>query len=251
MYRSSAALLHKVLSVSAPFLLAFSLAHTSAQAGVIRVIVDNFNGTALASPGTQTVTLLGNPDNRAPAFTVNTTGGTYGIDLGGNVSADVLLSYGNVSLPTGATARLSYIVTFSNVGTNPASANGVGNQTTISVSGGAPTSYGNLPTLVDPNGITTTVDFFGGPLNLLFKAVATRAWDLSIDSLELSITCAAAGNATYDVTGTSAAPISGLVGYATSAPRSCAVPVASSAWLLLGGAFSAFGLAGFRRRRSA
>jgi hypothetical protein len=208
-----------------------------AHAGLITVVIDNFNSPSLASPGVVSTTLLGNPDARNPAFTVGTSGGKFAIDLSTNVSAEVSLSYGSVPLPTGFTsADVSYVVTFSNLGNHSLAANGVGGPNTITVSSAAANSYFALPNAANPDGVVGSSAFGGGNLTLLFKTPSTRSWDLSIDSLELRINCAGVADATYDVKSTPAGPVSGLVAYIASGPTSCAkVPVpASSALVVLG-----------------
>ncbi len=218
-----------------------------AHAGVITVVIDNFNGSALASPGLTVVNVLTNPDARAPAITAGPSGGKYAIDLATNVAGEITLGYGVVPLPTGYTsASVSYLVAFSNIGNDPTTVSGVGGPNTISVSGAASSNYLSLPNAVNPNGIVGSTGFAGGTLALVFKAAGTRSWDLSIDNLELRIDCDGAAEVTYGVKGTSAAPVSGLADYLSLGPKSCGrVPVPASAALF------AIGLVGLALRRKA
>jgi hypothetical protein len=218
-----------------------------AQAGVITVVIDNFDGTVLASPGSATATLISNPDARIPPITVGPTGGKFAIDLATNVAGEVTLNYGLVPLPTGySSAKISYLVTFSNIGNDAAAANGFGGANTISVSGAAANSFMALPNAGNPNGVIGTSDFAGGSLTLLFKTPGTRSWDLSIDNLELKIQCNGAADVTYGVTGTGAAPVSGLSAYLTNGAKSCGtVPLPN------GLALVAIGLFGLALRRKA
>jgi hypothetical protein len=216
-----------------------------AHAGVITVVIDNFNGAALASPGATTVNVLSNPDARAPAITIGPSAGKFAIDLATNVAGEVTLSYGLVPLPTGYTsASVSYLVAFSNIGNDPTTVSGVGGPNTISVSGSGASNYLSLPNAANPNGVIGSSGFAGGSLGLVFKANGTRSWDLSIDNLELRIDCDGAAEVTYGVKGTNAAPVSGLADYLSLGPKSCGkVPVPSSAALF------AIGLVGLALRR--
>jgi hypothetical protein len=218
---------------------------TNATAGVITVVIDNFDSAALASPGLINTTVLSNPEARVPQITVGPTGGKFAIDLATNVAGDVVLRYGNVPLPTGyGSAQVSYVVTFSNLGNDASSVSGVAGPNTISVSGGAPSNYSALPNLGNPNGVIGSTSFAGGNLELLFKSANARSWDLSIDNLELKVQCDGVADVTYGVTGTNAAPVSGLAAYLTGAPKTCgSVPIPTSAALLV------FGLMGFAFRR--
>jgi hypothetical protein len=237
----------KAVGAIAISLVSSAMIGTAANAGVITVVIDNFDGAALATPGTVNTTVLSNPDSRVPPITVGPTGGKFAIDLATNVAGEVMLSYGSVPLPAGySSARISYIVTFSNLGNDSSTVLGVGGPNTISILGGATNSYLALPTSGSPNGVIDSLAFAGGKLDLMFRTSGARSWDLSIDSLELKVQCNGVADVTYGVTGTTAAPVSGLAAYLKAVPASCGtVPVPASAALL------AFGLLGFAFRRKA
>ncbi len=218
-----------------------------AQAGVITIVLDDFNGSALATPGVSGITVLGNPDGRTPPITATPSAGVFAIDLGTNVSGSVSLTYGTVNLPDFATqGKVSYRVTFSNIGNDPSTVSGVAGNNTVTVSGGVPNTFPSLPNLVFPTGVTADSLFTGGLLQVVFASAGSRSWDMSIDQLELSFQCANLADQRYDVTGSPSAPVSGLSAYLNGAPTSCQVPIPSSAFLLAAGLLP---LALLRRRR--
>lgn len=224
--------------------LGFALAPvSSAQAGVITVVIDNFDAATLASPGLSSLTVLSNPYGATSS--AGTSAGTFVVDLGAGVTASVGLSYGNVPLPANVGwATLSYKVPYSNLGNLPVGSS-ASDENLITVSG-TTTAFPRLPSVTSPTGVTVSVPFVAGGLNFVFSTASSSAWDMIIDQVQLQIQCDAVADVTYGVAGTSTAPVSGLVAYLAAAPKNCAgkVPVPASAALILAG------LAGLAIRRA-
>jgi hypothetical protein len=219
---------------------------SAAHAGVITVVIDNFDGTSLAAPGASVINVIENPLS-APIVAAP-SGGEFFIDLGPKVLGEVRLNYGSVALPFGYTsAKITYNVPFSALGTDPLT--GAGGSNEIGLIGGTAGLFGFLPNASNgqPGGSSGSSGFTGGNITLLFRTANTRAWDLSIDNLTLTITCdSLATDIKYDVTGTAAKPVSGLDAYSKAIPSSCiksSVPLPASASLMV------LGLLGFALSR--
>jgi hypothetical protein len=224
---------------------AIALASQAASAGVIQVMVDDFNGVGpitSASPTSVGLASGGTFEFLTGAFFNGTTtsgvaipnaGLTSSVNNGGNgvlsVSADAGYTYTarltyapGIVLPTGATAQLTYNVVRSDQ------------------AGGSITPGGVVP--VGDSG-PYLGSYTGGNIVLNFASNATRAWDFSLDLLQLNINCANEANTTGAI---SIADYTRLYGQKTSCAN---VPVPGSLALLgLGGI--AAGLVS-RRRASA
>jgi hypothetical protein len=194
----------------------------AASAGVITVIVDDFNsgsgGTFVATPaGSVTGTV----------FSVGAGNNVFTVSANAIVGGGATLSYTpGVTLPANAgVASLSYDMVFSNLG-NP---NSILNQVTAN---GTSTNYGYVG---GPSGnptITTAVAYTSGA-NIVLNFVDNRAlsWDLAIDNIKVSFNCNAVADTTYN----------SISAYVTGSSSLRCVPEPGSMALLgLGGIAAAF-----------
>ncbi len=219
---------------------AVALASQAASAGVIQVMVDDFNGvgpitsasptsTGLAAGGSFSFLTAAN-DGGAVAIpsagltsSVNDGGsGRFAVNAADGYTYTARLTYTpGLTLAAGATATLAYTVVTSDLG------------------GGSITPGGIVPA----GGAAFLPSYTGGNIVLNFASNATKSWDFSLDMLQINVTCANENSTTGPI---SIADYNRLYGQKTSCAN---VPVPGSLALLgLGGI--AAGLVS-RRRASA
>lgn len=218
---------------------AVALASQAASAGVIQVLVDDFNGlgpitsnsptsTGLAAGGTFAFLTANNGaavaiPSAGLTSSVNDGGsGRFAVNAANEYTYTASLTYTpGLTLAAGATATLQYNVVTSDLG------------------GGSITPGGVVPA----GGAAFLPSYTGGNIVLNFASNATKSWDFSLDLLQINVTCANEASTTGTI---SIADYNRLYGSKTSCAN---VPVPGSLALLgLGGI--AAGLVS-RRRASA
>jgi hypothetical protein len=218
---------------------AVALASQAASAGVIQVMVDDFNGVGPITSNSPTSAGLAAGGtfeflsaNNGAAVAIPSAGLTSSVNDGGSGRFSVNAADGYTY-----TARLTYTPGLTLAG--DATATLQYNVVTSDLGGGTITPGGVVPA----GGAAFLPSYTGGNIVLNFASNATKSWDFSLDMLQINVTCA---NETSTTSPISIADYNRLYGQKTSCAN---VPVPGSLALLgLGGI--AAGLVS-RRRASA
>lgn len=169
----------------------------AASAGVITVIVDDFNTAGVrpfvASNGSLTFGVV--DSTTGVGFVGNNANGVFSVNAGSFIGGSGTLTYTpGVVLPANALgATLNYSMVFSNLGNpNPPPI------LNIIEANGTTTNYGAVGGLSGNPAISTAVAYTSGD-NIVLKFVDNRAvsWDLAIDNVGVSFVCNSVADKTY------------------------------------------------------